>query len=164
MDSSTLTSNIIYGLLFVISGIIISVSLKRAGMKLAGRLFKILFGVILVYLPFYFGGTFFLEVTSKIIKNDICNIYFRNFMTQILSSQFPLFKSVSIITAVIAIFVAAGTIIALVSIVSKLLSIICKHWRELKCLTLLTNLNKPVTVNGYVDQSNIYKLTNHFLN
>lgn len=164
MDSATLTSNLIYCTLFILSGIIITVSFRRAKMKIAETLFKILFGVFLIYLPFYFGGSFVLELTPKIIDNEIFNIAFKEFMTQIISTPFLVFKSVSIITAVMAIFVVAGTVLALVTIVSGIISIISKHWHTLKCVDVLTNGFKPLAVTSFYNQRNIYKLTKRFLN
>ncbi|MBQ7444655.1 MAG: hypothetical protein IJS71_01775 [Clostridia bacterium] len=81
MTNSILTTNLIYGAVFVLSGIVIDLSLQRAKMTVARKLFKILFFVVLVYLPFYFGGSL---------------------LTGVLTTPFLFFKSISLISVAVA--------------------------------------------------------------
>lgn len=164
MTNSILTTNLIYGAVFVLSGIVIDLSFQRAKMTVARKLFKILFFVVLVYLPFYFGGSLLTGVLSNHIQNDVVKVFFEYFMTRVLTMPFLFFKSISLISVAVAAIVACGSVIAFVSIVSKLLVVMRRFLLEERIGASLTT--GPVT---FIDRFHgapvpIYKLTCKFLN
>ncbi len=104
---------LLYSLLFIASGIVILHTLDRSKMKTAWTLFAVLFIVMLLYIPFYFGGSALTKVFVNIYKSDYAARMFMNLMHETLTAPFIFFKSLSLGSAVLAIvFFAASLIVA----------------------------------------------------
>lgn len=126
-----------YIAVYLSSGLVVSHALKSRRMKVASYLFRILFFVFAFYIPFYFGGNLMLTVIDDVVENVVYKAYFAEFLTGILSAPFMLFKSVSLVSALIAIVAVTATFIVAVTVVFKIAEFIYK-----KCIEVLGGFDK----------------------
>ena len=116
---SLLWQNVLYCTMFIVSGAIILSTLKRRKMVIAHTMFCILFGVLLVYVPFYFGGSLMIRVANCLFTDKGILSAFVRLTRETISAPFAYFMPISMLSAAIALICIAATVITAVTVTIK---------------------------------------------
>ena len=114
------SQSVIFILLLSGSGLIIQSVLKKRGMLIARALFLVLLGFILLYVPFFFGGSLMIRYFDRILPGDEFTECFGFFMENLFEGPFMLMRTASVISAVFAIFILTATAIVAVRVITNI--------------------------------------------
>lgn len=117
-----MVENIIICLTYLLSGLIILGVFDRFGMRVARTAFLTLFCILLLYIPFYFGGQITLKLYSYIFTDKVMYARFAMHMCAIIEYPFAFMSLVSIISAVMALFMITA---AIAVIINTALAVLC---------------------------------------
>lgn len=155
--------NIIICVLFVISGIVIHNTLKRFNLRVALALFRILFGLLLFYIPFYFGGNAMLLMSGRIFPDEVFKKSFEYLLSSIITAPFFFMKSVTIVSVIVSLFAILASVIATVTIILNLVELVgSKSRTETEKLKLFFP-SESFTITEPSHRYK-YKLIEHYLN
>ena len=122
--------NLLYSLLLIVSGVIIFAALTHLRMKVARACFAALFAVMLVYIPFYFGGKAMIAFCSYVIKDAASAEIFVNYMQDTLTAPFWLFQSMTLGMTLFSVIIIIAALIAAVTITVEVVKYIKKCWNN----------------------------------
>ncbi|MBQ7444910.1 MAG: hypothetical protein IJS71_03085 [Clostridia bacterium] len=155
--------NIIICVLFVISGIVIHNTLKRFNLRVALALFRVLFGLLLFYIPFYFGGNGMLLMSGRIFPDEVFKKSFEYLLSSIITAPFFFMKSVTIVSVIVSLFAILASVIATISIFLNLVELVSSKsqadTRTVKPLFTAESFTASEPSHRYK-----YKLIEHYLN
>lgn len=162
MDNFAL--NMLYTLLLIVSGIIIFAVLGHFKMKNASRVFAVLFGVTLFYIPFYFGGKATVVFCTDILRDEEVANVFVNYMQHSLELPFVLFQSVTTGMALFSIIVAFAALVATITLTLEVVKYIrnCNHVDFSNCKDIKRIILREVE---YITNSRfLYRTLGRYLN
>ena len=120
--------------------------------------FAAFFGVMSLYVPFYFGGGAMTALMAHVFKDETVAETFVGRMGSTLSGPFLFFKTVSIGTAVIALISLAATIIIAVRLVIKAVEYVYDLCQGALYVKKKLPLQEDVSDQFLQDKQSIYKL------
>ena len=158
------SQNVLLILLFLISGLIIQSRLKKLGMRYARGLFLVLFGLLLIYIPFYFGGNIMTRYFETHMPNAAFTEYFGFLMESLFAGPFLFMKTASLATTVFATFLLTATALVAISVINKIILFICSFNVELCAASEGRSYGYPEPVPERTIPRQVYKLLEHFRN
>jgi len=161
---SILAQNLFYTALIIVSGAVIIKTLKRFKMRTALMLFCVLFGLTLIYVPFYFGGQVMLKLMINFFNDEtIAHTFVKN-MSGILAAPFVFFKSASVGTAVFAVIVFSASFILTALLTVKVVKWIYDISRATTFVRRPRKIRALFALDYIIDNQNTYKQLAHFRN
>lgn len=128
-------ANICYIALFIASGLIILKTLSHFKMHIARICFLSLFSILLLYVPFFFGGRLAILISDFLFSDTVYAQIFVKYTLTGLVSSYAYVKFVSILTLIAAIIIAAAAIIVSIVIAFKVVEIVKRYLsrRQITC-------------------------------
>ena len=120
-------SNIAYIALFIASGLVILGALRHFKMRIAQLCFTVLFCVLLLYIPFYFGRGFALLISDLLFPDSMYASIFVSYTLKRLVVSYAYVRFVSIITSLVALIIAVAAVIVSIVIAFKVVEIVRKY-------------------------------------
>lgn len=100
-------------LLFAVSGAVIIKALDKMNMRVAKLIAMPVFGVLLLYIPFYFGGNQALYLMRRVVDSLVMQALERD-MNYTLRSPFPYVEVIAFLSAAFAVLL--GTLAVMVTV------------------------------------------------
>lgn len=107
-------------------------ALSRFKMQVARGFFLAMFTVVMVYIPFYFGGNAIVAFFTPVFKDQAVAEIFVKYMNSVLTAPFFLFKSVTLGIAIFSLLLLVALLIATVSLTVEVVKLVKRRRKDIE--------------------------------